>query len=222
LGLEPSFSSFMSYIMALADSSLHELPVSIKNYSGTFYSTELAKEQRDWNNLLAIADTASTSEAFTEYDRQMSRAYAYYMMDKPEKARQAATLAAKEVSNKPFLNRTQYIYVLMGKKEKALNNYKQHLAGRFVTESHNQQDLAEVCNRLVDWIQLQAFAGEYEAATQSLIQLNRDYPKFGGYQMLSTGMWTYKIRQAYPPFNEALRNLKLPPKLKMPDEYNDM
>jgi len=222
LALEQNFSSFMSYNMALRDSSLHELPVSIKNYLGTFYSSELAIEQRDWNKLLAIADTANASETFTEYDRQMSKAYAYYMMDNLEKARQAATLAAKEVNNKWFLNRAELIYVMMGKKEKALNHYKEHLAGSFVTESHNQQDVAEFCGRLVDWIQLQSFAGEYEAATQSLIQLNRDYPKFGGYQILSTGVLTFKIRQAYPPFNEALRNLKLPPKLKMPDEYSDM
>ena len=58
---------------------------------------------------------------------------------------------------------------------------------------------------------------KYKEATETLIKMNHDYPGWGNYQSLLRGFETAKIRKEYPPFLEALKNLKLPHPPKYPE-----
>jgi TPR repeat protein len=79
-----------------------------------------------------------------------------------------------------------------------LNYFKEDLA---------QQTLVQEFN-----IQLAVFAHKYPRATQLLKDLNNKYPGYGNYLFLNNPMYD-RIKKEYAPFNNAIRNLKLPPKL---------
>jgi len=61
-------------------------------------------------------------------------------------------------------------------------------------------------------IELLSILGDYKEATELLINLNRSYPNYGEYAELMTSPLLDKIKSEYPPFVDALNNLKLPPK----------
>ena len=64
-------------------------------------------------------------------------------------------------------------------------------------------------------IELLSLLGDYKEATDLLINLNRSYPNYGMYANLFNNPRFDKIKSEYPPFVEALNNLKLPPKLDL-------
>ncbi len=100
----------------------------------------------------------------------------------------------------------------MGNKEKAFNLLREgtKLAGA------EDSDISLYCVRIIDWeIDLLSTMGEYEEATDLLLKINRSYPNYGDYASLFNLPRFDKIKSEYPPFVEALNNLKLPPKLDL-------
>ncbi len=61
-------------------------------------------------------------------------------------------------------------------------------------------------------IQLAVLVRDYKKATQLLKGLNKNFPDYGNYLFLNDPVLD-RIKEEYPPFNEAIKNLKLPPKL---------
>lgn len=117
-----------------------------------------------------------------------------------------------------FLDSTDFspgtirILGLMGNKEKAFNLLREgtKLAGA------EDSDISLYCVRIIDWeIDLLSTMGEYEEATDLLLKINRSYPNYGDYASLFNLPRFDKIKSEYPPFVEALNNLKLPPKLDL-------
>jgi hypothetical protein len=96
----------------------------------------------------------------------------------------------------------------MGDREMAFDNISRTY-DRLVKSG---DDLMSQCYKMVYEIFVHNFLGEYEEATTKLIKLNKTYPDFGDYG------WCYspyfdKVRKTYPPFQQALDNLKLRPVL---------
>jgi hypothetical protein len=75
-------------------------------------------------------------------------------------------------------------------------------------------DLMAYCRGIITEIKLLSVLGEYEEATDLLINLNQTQPNYGRYAELSNPAMD-KIKSEHPPFVEALNNLKLPPKLDL-------
>ena len=53
---------------------------------------------------------------------------------------------------------------------------------------------------------------DYEAATELLQKMNKEFPHLGHYGWLNLYNFN-RIRDEYSPFQEAINNLQLPPKL---------
>jgi hypothetical protein len=77
------------------------------------------------------------------------------------------------------------------------------------------KDLMAYCRLKTVEIMLLAILGEYSQATGLLLKINREFPTFGAYGQLFHDPYLDKIKRESPAFAEALRNLKLPPKLDL-------
>jgi tetratricopeptide (TPR) repeat protein len=104
-----------------------------------------------------------------------------------------------------------FLHAFLGDKETALRNHQESLK---VIDNWSS-DLMRTCNFKMQEIVLLSILGEYEEATESLVALNREYPNLGGYARFFSDPALDRIKSEYPPFVEALNNLKLPPKLDL-------
>ncbi len=70
--------------------------------------------------------------------------------------------------------------------------------------------------RQADWYKQDIYnlvlSKKYAEATELLMQLNRDFPEYGDYHQF-TRFYFDRAKKEYPPFAEAVANLKLPPPL---------
>jgi len=57
-----------------------------------------------------------------------------------------------------------------------------------------------------------AINGNYQAAGEQLQAMNREYPQMGDYAWLNWPIYD-RIKEEYPPFQDIINNLILPPKL---------
>ena len=53
---------------------------------------------------------------------------------------------------------------------------------------------------------------DYETATNILKEMNQEFPEIGNYQWLNAPRYD-RIKEEYPPFQEAINALQMPPKL---------
>lgn len=79
-------------------------------------------------------------------------------------------------------------------------------------DSYDNEDLLIASDNSKYIIQLYVLAKQYQKATELLIQMNNAYPELGDYVFFN-GREFDRIKKEYPPFMEALDNLKLPPPL---------
>ena len=111
-----------------------------------------------------------------------------------------------------FSTNTIKILGLLGNKEKALNLLREG----FKLAGAEDSDIWTYCNRIIIWeIDLLSQLGDYEEATDLLLNINRSYPNYGAYALLYNLPNFDKIKSEYPPFVDALNNLKLPQKLDL-------
>ena len=64
-----------------------------------------------------------------------------------------------------------------------------------------------------DEVQLLSLLGDYKGATEILLKLNETYPNFGDYKIIRVSPFFDRIKEEYPPFVDALNNLKLPERI---------
>jgi len=57
-----------------------------------------------------------------------------------------------------------------------------------------------------------AINGQYKEAGELLRSMNKDYPKVGAYAWLNLPIYD-RIKEEYPPFQDIINNLQMPPKL---------
>jgi len=79
-------------------------------------------------------------------------------------------------------------------------------------EKQVEQDLRAQASIAVLEIRHLVFRCDYEQATTKLEQLNRNIPQFGHYNWLNLPLYD-RIKEEYPLFQDAINNLKLPPKV---------
>lgn len=101
------------------------------------------------------------------------------------------------------------MHAILGNKKEAIGPIHEAI-GRLTPT-----DKMQYCHSRVDEIVVLSILGEYEEATDLLTKLNREYPSYGRYGPLFNNPFMDKIKREYPPFVEALNNLKLPPKLDL-------
>jgi hypothetical protein len=80
----------------------------------------------------------------------------------------------------------------------------------------DREDYFQACYAQIREIDLLCLFEDYEEATGKLIAMNKRFPQFGDYGLLNY-MTLDKAKKEYPPFLEALNNLKLPRKLVLED-----
>ena len=73
------------------------------------------------------------------------------------------------------------------------------------------EDKESICLKKLNEIYIHSFLGEYSQATEKLKRLNADFPDLATYDYLNNNPLSDKIKKEYPPFKEALNNLKLKP-----------
>ena len=96
-------------------------------------------------------------------------------------------------------------YSILGEQEKNKSILEQY----FLPDSemiHGQMNLVRRT------IQSLVLSKNYAEATEMLIKLNRDFPELGDYFFLSEFSFN-RAKKEYPPFAEAVANLKMPPPL---------
>jgi TolB-like protein len=236
-GLKPNWNYSLIAYFALEDGTLSQIPKEIQEFYGIHFYRNLAKEQRDWQKLITIADTAKVTKNYTNFVKNLDKAFAYYFLKTPifacpgcsgpinlGLAKVYATLAQKEEGNKTFFSNMFYaedIFFLLGEQGKGLdllNERTQNLRNN----SHNGQDISRICSGEIDRIIILAFGGKYDEATEALKELNKQYPEWGNYRLLYTDFRMDNIKKYYPPFNEALSGLKLPVRIEFPEKFKNM
>lgn len=78
--------------------------------------------------------------------------------------------------------------------------------------SHDNEDLSVASDNSKHIIGLYVIAKQYRKAAELLVQMNNDYPGLGDYAFFNRRRFD-RVKKEYPPFKEALNNLKLPPPL---------
>jgi tetratricopeptide (TPR) repeat protein len=131
----------------------------------------------------------------------VNAAAAFFNLGQMDSARYCAEVALKYQPNKNN----------PGLKILAARDIQQAL--RFIDEFIFLDDDEAKCNEMSLAIFAYQFFGQYEKATSTLIKLNNDYPEYGNYGWVNAPFQD-KIKKEYPPFQQAVNNLKRKP---MPD-----
>ncbi len=173
-----------------ANLSLDELPVELKMKIGPEFDFWKATVSRNWKGAKKIA--IAERNYFNLWT-------AYWMLGDKDSAAYWAEMSP-DAGAKPFM------FALSGKREKAFKE----LDKVFKKYVDTGDDKMMLCNKSSQEITLHVVLGEYPQATEKLIKLNNQFPDFGSYQFYSLA-WFDKIRKDYPPFQEALNNLKRKP-----------
>ncbi len=162
--------------------------------------------QRKWyeRDLAGYIDILDTLKSYDPITMARLKAGAYYVLGVQDSVKQYSRY---------FLDSTggfnPFMHAYLGNREKALRPINE---GR---KSLTASDKMGYCHLKRDEILLLSVLGEYEEATKLLKELNREYPSYGRYGDLHHDPRMDKIKREYPPFLEALNNLRLPPKLEL-------
>ena len=76
----------------------------------------------------------------------------------------------------------------------------------------NKEDLLMQARQKSNKVFVLTMAKNYKGATELLRSINKDYPEFGDYGGFFTSPRLDQIKKEYPPFNQALSELKIPMK----------
>jgi len=168
-----------------------------------YYRTERFFK-RDYAGIIALYDTTKLATIQSNY---YWKAMAYYLLGIQDSVKFYGQLWLDNTDNPAPAD----MFAILGNKEKALNVIRERRKHTVAGGS----DILGVCSLIEKEIQLLSILGDYKEATDLLINLNRLYPNFAEYAKLFSHPTFDKIKSEYPPFVEALNNLKLPPKLDL-------
>jgi len=184
-----------------------------------FYRTD-RYFKRDFAGIIALYDTAELvikEETPLEKLYRISpennhywKAITYYHLGNQDSVKFYGKLYLDTIDDSPSLIRA-VIYAILGNKEKALSYYEE--TANLIKMSSDDHMIQS--NNISVEIELLSILGEYKKATDLLINLNRSYPQIGTYSKFFNWPVFDKIKSEYPPFVDALNNLKLPPKLDL-------
>lgn len=182
--------------------TLDLLPAAVKqNHRGVFEADRML-QQRDIDGLLTFVATASDS-VLLESTRLYYQVVGNYLLRRDEKVRALGTRYLKLEDNS-FERRSTVMAML--KRRTEFDTLLQQ-------EGKNpDEDLSLRWGQNTDLLVYNMLSGDYEKATQLLKQINQEYPQVGDYIWLDLPLCD-RIKQDYPAFSEALRQLRLPPRI---------
>ena len=217
LGMNEEFVNDMILGIAKENGTMAKFPDKLKEYFGIKFQAFLAKDKRDWKEVLRIANSSEQNKAYSALERIIDKTYAFYFLGQIDSAKLYAALAQKnEDANKLNYKIEDMVAIEAGNK-KAVDYFYEVIEKKY--SDHSGQDLSQICENTKALISLMAFIGEHKQAVVLLIDMNRKYAGYGNYHSLYTDFHFDRIKKEYPPFNEALKNLKLPPKFDVSDIF---
>ena len=179
--------------------SLDDIPQELIRKTDTTYTFAKYKLERNLKEALKLARTNK------DY---LIRAEAYMMAGMKDSSyywgNQQVAALLKDDNKNNFAFATAYGYA--GNREKAL----EHL-DKITWFKHPGIWQACIKQHFTVWILIAT--GNYEEATKNLVKINKEYPAFGDYGQFKNDAYYDLPKAKYPPFAEAVNNLKLPEKV---------
>ncbi len=213
LGLQKSRVSYWVSLLAADSNAMNIVPPEIRAYNTGNYYSLLTESNRDWKGMIQVSDTATFYD-INVFQSIINKAYAYRELFQTDSARYYAKRVIEKcrgsIDEVPI---TSFMKVILGKPDEAIRYYSEDI--ELWLPSHNGTNLVRICQYELDKVILLAYAGKYQDATNSLIDMNRNYPKWVYYRSLWRDFRLDKIKREYPPFQNALKNLVLPAKLEI-------
>ena len=180
------------------------MPPEIRKVNEVLYNIYFEASQGNWKEVVKLPGF-------------VPKAYGYFEMGMKDSAKY---YALKQIERMGPENTWSVLKVLAGDTEGALRDDEEH--SKRMNISHFGNNLLGVCFHEINIIIMLSMGEKYKEATEVLLKMNHDYPNWGNYQKLMRGFETAKIRKEYPPFVEALKNLKLPHPPKYPERLQDI
>ncbi len=156
-------------------------------------------------------DAVPGPNKYTKTEYYLDIAVAYQALYLDDSARYFAKLSIAE--NDQQVEKEWYwvsdVYSLLGDVEKATEIFKREYPV-------DDEDLLLLTWQKIFEIRSLVLAKRYAEATEVLLELNRDYPEYGDFHFLTRFVYN-RAKKEYPPFAEAVANLKLPEPLVKED-----
>ncbi len=167
---------------------LDQLPNEVKQSAGKDFDMANLEATRDWQGLKKLALEEKN------YGRVVT---SFLNFGQRDSARYWAKVGLKNDPDELYL-----IIVGAADVQQALGLIDDYI------ELDNEDEAK--CSKMAWGIIAYQTFGQYEQATKQLIKLNNDFPDYGFYTWLNMAFMD-KIKNEYPPFQEAVNNLKRKP-----------
>ncbi|MDH5365429.1 MAG: hypothetical protein OEW67_00460 [Cyclobacteriaceae bacterium] len=157
---------------------------------------------RDFESIINLYDTADSSIE----EEYFWKTWAYLYQNKIDSAKKyVLKLDSTNPTNKA------YQYAIF-KEERAVDYYTQEISSFL---GNKKDDLSVLYGHYINIVEINVMLGQYEEATNAIIKLNMEYPEYDNYNYFKTDPGFDKIKEEYPPFVTALKNLKPPPPIEV-------
>ena len=212
LGLDSAYYSMFPELYAKASIPLDSIPAKYSSSNnkrfllGKIYYTNnprLIIEQLKGIPL----DENPGSNNYTKTEHYIDLALSYYALSLDDSARYYANLCIT-ANERQEVNQWYGVasaYSILGDYEKSQSIRKQE-------SFRDSEDIWFLAIAKTGDIYHLVLSKKYAEATEMLIELNRDFPEYGDYFFLTEFSFN-RAKKEYPPFAEAVANLKLPPPL---------
>ncbi len=160
-------------------------------------------------DIAGLIDMLDTTKMLDPIDKAFRKTLCYWGLGVQDSARHYGQFFLDQTGGQVGYNYTAFVNAALGNKEKAIGSIHEGI------RNLPPWDKMEYCIKKHLEIGILAGLGDYEEATELLINLNREYPEYGRYGILFNDPITDKIRRESPEFVNALNNLKLPHKLDL-------
>ena len=157
---------------------------------------------REYLEILEIVDHVGLSE----YQILDWKATVHFLMGQDDSHHYAQEVLAAQPEGLDM----RFFHLVLGNRDEGLQG-RQQIIDRY----QEYGDDMNVCNLTMYYIQSLTILGEFEEATQKIIDLNQEYPAYGEYLTTINQPFFDKIKEEYPPFLKALDNLQLPPRIRI-------
>jgi tetratricopeptide (TPR) repeat protein len=162
--------------------------------------------QRDYSTIISMTNELEMST----YANYYFKAKSYFLLEELDSACHYAQMVTEQFRDGlyyRYMLPIETMFIILGNKERAMELVQKKIdaamqIGDHLIASYNYKKQIKYLSLL----------GDYEEATEKLLELNRKFPQFGGFASLHNSPGYDKIKKEYPPFLEALNNLKLPKK----------
>jgi len=195
-------------------SDFTKLPEEIKTRWKARYLADSLYLAKDWKSLLQTIDKLGGHPTLdygdSLYVLYYLKSYAFKQLGMNDSSKRYATQGILR-GNKPVDRGVilAMLYSLLGKPKISV----EELHKSFTFDLIEGGDRWSLNARNKYEIAIYALSGEYEKATEFILEINRDFPEDGDYGWLHKDPLFDHIKKEHPPFQEALNNLKLPRKL---------